>query len=36
MLAVMAEPPLLLAFDLTGTFAFALNGAITGPGSSEA
>ena len=30
MLAVMAEPPLLLAFDLTGTFAFALNGAITG------
>ena len=30
MLAVMAEPPLLLAFDLTGTFAFALNGAMTG------
>jgi uncharacterized membrane protein YeiH len=30
MLAVMAEPPLLLALDLTGTFAFALNGAITG------
>jgi uncharacterized membrane protein YeiH len=26
----MAEPPLLLALDLTGTFAFALNGAITG------
>src|SRR2546429_9677600 len=30
MLAVMAKPPLLLAFDLAGTFAFALNGAITG------
>jgi uncharacterized membrane protein YeiH len=30
MLAVMAEPPLLLALDLTGTFAFALNGALTG------
>ena len=30
MLAVMAEPPLLLALDLTGTFAFALNGAMTG------
>ncbi len=30
MLAVMAEPPTLLALDLTGTFAFALNGAITG------
>lgn len=30
MLPVMAEPPLLLALDLTGTFAFALNGAITG------
>ena len=30
MLGVMAEPPLLLALDLTGTFAFALNGAITG------
>jgi uncharacterized membrane protein YeiH len=30
MLAVMAEPPLLLALDLAGTFAFALNGAITG------
>jgi uncharacterized membrane protein YeiH len=30
MLAVMAEPPLLFALDLTGTFAFALNGAITG------
>ncbi len=30
MLTVMAEPPLLLALDLTGTFAFALNGAITG------
>src|ERR1700760_5189940 len=30
MLAVMAEPPLLLAFDLAGTFAFALNGAMTG------
>ena len=29
MLAGMAEPPLLLALDLTGTFAFALNGAIT-------
>jgi uncharacterized membrane protein YeiH len=26
----MAEPPLLLAFDLAGTFAFALNGAMTG------
>jgi uncharacterized membrane protein YeiH len=26
----MAEPPLLLALDLAGTFAFALNGAITG------
>src|SRR3954454_23353572 len=25
-----AEPPLLLALDLTGTFAFALNGALTG------
>jgi uncharacterized membrane protein YeiH len=30
MLAVMAVPPLLLALDLAGTFAFALNGAITG------
>jgi uncharacterized membrane protein YeiH len=30
MLALMAEPPLLLALDLAGTFAFALNGAITG------
>jgi uncharacterized membrane protein YeiH len=30
MLAVMAEPPLLLALDLAGTFAFALNGAVTG------
>jgi uncharacterized membrane protein YeiH len=30
MLAAMAEPPLLLALDLTGTFAFALNGAMTG------
>ena len=30
MLAVMAEPPLLLALDLAGTFAFALNGAMTG------
>ena len=30
MLAAMTEPPLLLALDLTGTFAFALNGAITG------
>ncbi len=30
MLAVMAEAPLLLALDLAGTFAFALNGAITG------
>ena len=30
MLAAMAEPPLLLALDLAGTFAFALNGAITG------
>jgi uncharacterized membrane protein YeiH len=30
MLAGMAEPPLLLALDLAGTFAFALNGAITG------
>jgi hypothetical protein len=27
MLAVMAEPPLLLALDLTGTFVFALIGA---------
>ena len=26
----MTEPPLLLAFDLTGTFVFAVNGAITG------
>jgi uncharacterized membrane protein YeiH len=26
----MAEPPLLLALDLAGTFAFALNGAMTG------
>ena len=26
----MAEQPLLLALDLAGTFAFALNGAITG------
>jgi uncharacterized membrane protein YeiH len=26
---VSAEPPLLLALDLTGTFAFALNGALT-------
>ena len=26
----MAEPPLLLALDLVGTFAFALNGAMTG------
>ena len=26
----MAEPPLLLGLDLAGTFAFALNGAITG------
>lgn len=30
MMAVMAEPPLLLALDLSGTFAFALNGAMTG------
>lgn len=30
MLTVMTEPPLLLALDLAGTFAFALNGAITG------
>jgi uncharacterized membrane protein YeiH len=30
MLATMTEPPLLLALDLTGTFAFALNGALTG------
>ncbi len=30
MLAVMAEAPLLLALDLAGTFAFALNGALTG------
>jgi len=30
MMAVMAEPPLLLALDLAGTFAFALNGAMTG------
>ena len=30
MLTVMTEPPLLLAFDLTGTFVFAVNGAITG------
>src|SRR6185437_8358299 len=30
MLTVMTEPPLLLALDLTGTFVFALNGAITG------
>jgi uncharacterized membrane protein YeiH len=30
MLTVMTEPPLLLALDLGGTFAFALNGAITG------
>jgi uncharacterized membrane protein YeiH len=30
MLAVMAEAPLLLALDLAGTFAFALNGAMTG------
>lgn len=30
MLAGMTEPPLLLALDLAGTFAFALNGAITG------
>lgn len=30
MMTVMAEPPLLLALDLAGTFAFALNGAITG------
>lgn len=27
--AVLTEPPLLLALDLAGTFAFALNGAIT-------
>ena len=26
----MTEPPLLLAFDLVGTFVFAVNGAITG------
>jgi uncharacterized membrane protein YeiH len=26
----MTEPPLLLALDLTGTFVFAVNGAITG------
>lgn len=26
----MTEPPLLLAFDLAGTFVFAVNGAITG------
>jgi uncharacterized membrane protein YeiH len=30
MLRVMTEPPLLLGLDLAGTFAFALNGAITG------
>ena len=30
MLAAMTEPPLLLGLDLTGTFAFALNGAMTG------
>ena len=30
MMAVMAEPPLLLALDLAGTVAFALNGAMTG------
>lgn len=30
MLAVMTEPPLLLALDLAGTFVFAVNGAITG------
>lgn len=30
MLTVMTEPPLLIALDLAGTFAFALNGAITG------
>lgn len=30
MLTVMTEPPLLLALDLTGTFVFAVNGAITG------
>jgi uncharacterized membrane protein YeiH len=30
MLTAMAEPPLLLGLDLTGTFAFALNGAMTG------
>jgi uncharacterized membrane protein YeiH len=29
MLAIMSGPPLLLALDLAGTFAFALNGAIT-------
>lgn len=29
MLTVMSEPPLLLALDLAGTFAFALNGAVT-------
>ncbi|HEY2262695.1 MAG TPA: TRIC cation channel family protein [Streptosporangiaceae bacterium] len=26
----MPEPPLLLAFDLAGTFVFAVNGAIIG------
>jgi uncharacterized membrane protein YeiH len=26
---VMSQPPLLLALDLTGTFAFGLNGALT-------
>ncbi len=26
----MTEPPLLLALDLTGTFVFAVNGALTG------
>jgi uncharacterized membrane protein YeiH len=26
----MTEPPLLLAFDLSGTFVFAVNGALTG------
>jgi uncharacterized membrane protein YeiH len=30
MMTVMAEPPLLLALDLAGTVAFALNGAMTG------
>ena len=30
MLTVMTEPPLLLALDLTGTFVFAVNGALTG------